>query len=216
MVEGWHAPAGRRTREPRPLPRLGRSDRHRRWMPGLGPGRQAAGKTARAASAESEVRPGPRPRHYAQAAAKPQKQGACRSFSDHPCRYGGESGRSSPSVHRSRKESSALRGAAGPALAPGSALGGPPGASRAPSASARGIKAAHPVTRAQPPLPAGHAGYGRVAAIGTSACQLIVVTAGATAAVRPQVSLHVRLSGTDHECRGGAEAGLRRPPPVFF
>src|SRR5690348_15059507 len=73
MVEGWHAPAGRRTREPRPLPRPGRSDRHRRWMPGLGPGRQAAGKTARAASAESEVRPGPRPRHYAQATAKPRK-----------------------------------------------------------------------------------------------------------------------------------------------
>jgi hypothetical protein len=32
-VEGWHAPAGRRTREPRPLPRPGRSDRQRRWVP---------------------------------------------------------------------------------------------------------------------------------------------------------------------------------------
>jgi hypothetical protein len=71
--------AGRRTREPRSLPRPGRSDRHRRWMPGLGPGRQAAGKTARAASAESGVRPGPRPRHYAQATAKQRKQGTCRS-----------------------------------------------------------------------------------------------------------------------------------------
>ena len=35
-VEGWHAPAGRRTREPRSLPRPGRSDRQRRWVPGTG------------------------------------------------------------------------------------------------------------------------------------------------------------------------------------
>jgi hypothetical protein len=34
--------------------------------------------------------------------------------------------------------------------------------------------------------------------------------------VRPQVSLHVRLSGTDHECRGGTEADLGRSPPVLF
>ena len=61
------------------LPRPGRSDRQRRWMPGLGPGRQAAAKTTRAASAESGVRPGPRPRRYAQATAKPRKQGPCRS-----------------------------------------------------------------------------------------------------------------------------------------
>ncbi len=40
-LEGWHAPAGRRTWEPRPLARPGRSDRHRRWVPeNLGPGRQ--------------------------------------------------------------------------------------------------------------------------------------------------------------------------------
>ena len=36
VVKGWHAPAGRRTREPRPLPRPGRSDRQRRWVPGTG------------------------------------------------------------------------------------------------------------------------------------------------------------------------------------
>jgi len=36
QVEGWHAPAGRRTREPRPLPRPGRSGRQRRWVPGTG------------------------------------------------------------------------------------------------------------------------------------------------------------------------------------
>src|SRR5262249_13983163 len=44
------------------LPRPGRSDRHRRWVPGLGPGRQASGKTTSTASAESGVRPGPRAR----------------------------------------------------------------------------------------------------------------------------------------------------------
>jgi hypothetical protein len=35
-TKGWHAPAGRRTREPRPLPRPGRSDRQRRRVPGTG------------------------------------------------------------------------------------------------------------------------------------------------------------------------------------
>src|SRR5690242_11418917 len=43
------------------LHRPGRSDRQRRWVPGAGPGRQIDLKTARAASADSEVRPGPRP-----------------------------------------------------------------------------------------------------------------------------------------------------------
>jgi hypothetical protein len=44
------------------LPRPGRSDRQRRWVPeNLGPGRQGDIKTTRAASADSEVRPGPRP-----------------------------------------------------------------------------------------------------------------------------------------------------------
>jgi hypothetical protein len=44
------------------LPRPGRSDRQRRWVPeNLGPGRQSDIKTTRAAPADSEVRPGPRP-----------------------------------------------------------------------------------------------------------------------------------------------------------
>src|SRR5205814_9159038 len=45
MAEGWHAPAGRRTCDPRPLPRPGRSDRQRRWVPlKPGPGRQIVSK----------------------------------------------------------------------------------------------------------------------------------------------------------------------------
>src|SRR6266496_3478285 len=44
------------------LPRPGRSDRQRRWVPqNLGPADKSILKTARAASADSEVRPGPRP-----------------------------------------------------------------------------------------------------------------------------------------------------------
>jgi hypothetical protein len=54
----------------------------------LGPGRQAGNRTTSAASAGSQVRPGPRLRRYAQTAAKPRKQDSCRSFSDPPCRYG--------------------------------------------------------------------------------------------------------------------------------
>jgi hypothetical protein len=54
-----------------------------------------------------------------------------------------------------------------------------------------------------------------MAAIGTGAGQLIVVTA-LLQPVRPQVSLHVRLSGTDRECCGEAEAGIGRPPPGLF
>jgi hypothetical protein len=43
------------------LPRPGRSDRQRRWVPeNLGPADRSSRRTARAASAESEVRPGPR------------------------------------------------------------------------------------------------------------------------------------------------------------
>ena len=87
VVKGWHAPAGRRTREPRPLPRPGRSDRQRRRVPGTGTRRQAGNRTTSTASARSQVRPGPRLRRYAQTAAKPRKQDSCRSFSDPPCRY---------------------------------------------------------------------------------------------------------------------------------
>jgi hypothetical protein len=43
------------------LPRPSGSDRQRRWVPkSLGPGRQIDRKTTRTASADSEVRPGPR------------------------------------------------------------------------------------------------------------------------------------------------------------
>src|SRR5713101_6123488 len=61
-LKGWHAPAGRRTCEPRPLVQDGQI----KWVPPvgarkLGPGRQIDLRTARAASADSEVRPGPRP-----------------------------------------------------------------------------------------------------------------------------------------------------------
>ena len=101
-VEGWRAPAGRRTREPRPLPRPGRSDRQRRWVPELGPGRQAGNRTTSTASAGSQVRPGPRLRRYAQTAAKPRKQDSCRSFSDPPCRYGRIGGGLAGRARRSR------------------------------------------------------------------------------------------------------------------
>src|SRR5260370_39256113 len=39
-VEGWHAPAGRRTCEPRPLAQDGQIRPARRWVPETGPGRQ--------------------------------------------------------------------------------------------------------------------------------------------------------------------------------
>src|SRR6266851_3304405 len=43
------------------LHRTGRSGRHRRWVPKTwGPADRSSRKTARTASAESEVRPGPR------------------------------------------------------------------------------------------------------------------------------------------------------------
>jgi hypothetical protein len=61
-LKGWHAPAGRRTCEPRPLPRPGRSGRQRRWVPqSLGPGRQTVSHDNTPASADPEARPGPRP-----------------------------------------------------------------------------------------------------------------------------------------------------------
>jgi len=76
------------------LPRPGRSDRQRRWVPGAGPGRQVDLKTARAASADSEVRPGPRPLtlrpHQAkttQARPEAEKQGR-KHYPHPPCRIG--------------------------------------------------------------------------------------------------------------------------------
>src|SRR5437763_826287 len=60
-LKGWH-PLAAGPVNPGLLPRTGRSGRHRRWVPEkLGPGRQIDLRTARAASADSEVRPGPRP-----------------------------------------------------------------------------------------------------------------------------------------------------------
>ena len=61
LRDGTH-PLAVRPVNPGLLPRPGRSDRQRRWVPeNLGPGRQIDIKTTRAASADSEVRPGPRP-----------------------------------------------------------------------------------------------------------------------------------------------------------
>src|SRR5215469_14330537 len=57
------------------LPRPGRSDRQRRWVPGAGPGRQIDLKTARTASADSEVRPGPRPQTLRPYQAKTSEAG---------------------------------------------------------------------------------------------------------------------------------------------
>src|SRR5690348_12936370 len=57
------------------LHRPGRSDRQRRWVPGAGPGRQIDLKTARTASADSEVRPGPRPQTLRPYQAKTSEAG---------------------------------------------------------------------------------------------------------------------------------------------
>jgi hypothetical protein len=63
----------------------------------LGPGRQAGIKTARAASADSEVRPGPRPPTLrphqpktTQAGPEAEKQGQ-KHYPHPPCRIGGTS-----------------------------------------------------------------------------------------------------------------------------
>src|SRR6266513_5980838 len=61
-LEGWHAPAGRRTCEPRPLVQDGQIrpavpvGAIKTWDPAD----RSFRRTTRAASAESEVRPGPR------------------------------------------------------------------------------------------------------------------------------------------------------------
>ena len=62
-VEGWHAPAGRRTCEP-PASCPGRADQTGRaggCQKTWGPADRSFRRTTRAASAASEVRPGPRP-----------------------------------------------------------------------------------------------------------------------------------------------------------
>src|SRR5213075_2034479 len=60
-LKGWHAPAGRRPGNPGLLSRTGRSGRHRRWVPeNWGPADKSLARQPDAASADSEVRPGPR------------------------------------------------------------------------------------------------------------------------------------------------------------
>jgi hypothetical protein len=97
QVEGWHAPAGRRTWEPRSLARPGRSDRQRRWVPREpGPGRhvESEDNQRRQPISRSGRDPGHRP--YAQTKPKLRKQG--RSTYPHPpcriraraCREAGE------------------------------------------------------------------------------------------------------------------------------
>src|SRR5216684_1917913 len=92
LRDGMH-PLAARTCEPRPLTRPGRSDRQRRQVPeNLGPGRQVDIKTARAAPADSEVRPGPRPPTLrphqpktTQAGPEAEKQGR-KHYPHPPCR----------------------------------------------------------------------------------------------------------------------------------
>jgi len=85
-LKGWHAPAGRRIREPRPLPRPGGSDRQRRWVPGTwDPADRSSRRTARAASAGSEVRPGPRLPTLRPRRAKAGRQGR-KHYPHPPCR----------------------------------------------------------------------------------------------------------------------------------
>src|SRR5450755_5101686 len=62
-LKGWHAPAGRRTCEPRPLVQDGQirpAEPAGARKPGARPTDRFAGQHE-AASADSEVRPGPRP-----------------------------------------------------------------------------------------------------------------------------------------------------------
>ena len=86
QVEGWHAPAGRRTREPRPLAQA------RQIRPAApvgavtwGPADRSSRKTARTASAESEVRPGPRLPTLRPYPAKTGKPGR-KHYPHPPCR----------------------------------------------------------------------------------------------------------------------------------
>src|ERR1700749_5339812 len=76
-LKGWHAPAGRRTCEPRPLAQDGQIRPARRWVPEKpGPGRRIVSRdTPEGASADSEVRPDPGARPYARTTAKPGKPG---------------------------------------------------------------------------------------------------------------------------------------------
>ena len=107
----------------------------------------------------------------------------------------------------STTKASSLRGAAGPEVAPGSVLGGPSGASRATSARAREIKAAHHSTRAQP-FPASRA------------CRLRWLRSGpapvSSSSSRRCCSLSVRRSVCMSACPGRTVSAAwgRRPASV--
>ena len=77
-LKGWHAPAGRRTCEPRPLARPGRSHRQRRWVPQKpGPGRQIVSKdnpsgVSRIGGQAGTQAPTLRPHHHKTGEAGPE------------------------------------------------------------------------------------------------------------------------------------------------
>src|SRR5947207_5235454 len=62
-LKGWHAPAGRRTCEPRPLAQDGQIGPARRWVPQKtwDPADESLARQPERASAGSQARPGPRP-----------------------------------------------------------------------------------------------------------------------------------------------------------
>jgi hypothetical protein len=74
-VKGWHAPAGRRTREPRPLAQAGQIGRLRRWVPEPGPGRRIVIRTARCGVSRLASQAGSQARPYARSRTNPRKQG---------------------------------------------------------------------------------------------------------------------------------------------
>src|SRR6266481_8087657 len=77
-LKGWHAPAGRRTCEPRPLAQDGQIRPARRQVPETwDPADESLAGQPERASADSEVRPGPRlptlrPHHRKTAQAGPE------------------------------------------------------------------------------------------------------------------------------------------------
>ena len=87
VVEGWHAPAGRRSVNPGLLPRPGRSDRQRRWVPNQAPADEPVSRQPETASSRiaGQARAWPRP--YARTHANPRKQGR-RLYPHPPCRFG--------------------------------------------------------------------------------------------------------------------------------
>jgi hypothetical protein len=89
-VEGWHAPAGRRTCEPRPLAQDGQigdgtaGGCHKTWDPA---DESLAGQPDRA-SADSQVRPGPRPQTLCPHQVKTTQAGpGSEGYLHPPCRF---------------------------------------------------------------------------------------------------------------------------------